>query len=144
MQASFLFTTQPAHFKFRLHNFSDRVVSFYTSKTYNIPMLTIIETPTFQRLWPAYWTEEERAEFAAYLAQFPEAGDVVKGSGGVRKVRWARQGGGKSGGVRVIYYNRLASGEVVLIFVYAKNEFDSIAGEKLKELKNAIEKAYGR
>jgi hypothetical protein len=46
--------------------------------------------------------------------------------------------------VRVIYYNRLASGEVVLIFLYAKNEFESIAGEKLKELKNAIEKTYGR
>ena len=56
-------------------------------------MLTIIETPTFQRIWPAYWTEEERAEFAAYLSHYPEAGDVVKGSGGVRKVRWARQGG---------------------------------------------------
>jgi hypothetical protein len=69
---------------------------------------------------------------------------VVKGSGGVRKIRWARQGGGKSGGVRVIYYNRLARGEVVLIFLYAKNEFESVAGEKLKELKNAIEKAYGR
>lgn len=107
-------------------------------------MLTIIETPTFQRLWPAYWTEDERAEFAAYLAQTPEAGNVVKGSGGVRKVRWSRKCGGKSGGVRVIYYNRLANGEIILIFLYAKNEFDSIAGEKLKELKNAIEKAYGR
>jgi hypothetical protein len=107
-------------------------------------MLTIIETPTFQRLWPAYWSEDERAEFAAYLAHSPEVGDVVKSSGGVRKVRWSRKGGGKSGGVRVIYYNRLASGEIVLLFLYAKNEFDSIAGEKLKELKNAIEKAYGR
>ena len=59
-------------------------------------------------------------------------------------VRWSRSGGGKSGGVRVICYNRLANGEIVLLFIYAKNEFDSIAGEKLKELKNAIEKAYGR
>jgi len=112
--------------------------------TYNLAMHTIIETPTFQRLWPAYWTEDERAEFAANLAQAPEAGDVVKSSGGVRKIRWSRRGGGKSGGVRVIYYNRLANGEIVLLFIYAKNEFDSIAGEKLKELKNAIEKAYGR
>jgi len=107
-------------------------------------MLTIIETPTFQRLWPAYWTEDERAEFAGYLAQYPDAGAVVKSSGGVRKVRWSKAGGGKSGGARVIYYNRLASGEIVLLFIYAKNEFDAIAGEKLKELKNAIEKTYGR
>lgn len=98
-------------------------------------VLTIAETSTFQRLWPAYWTEEERAEFAAYLAQFPEIGDVVKGAGGVRKVRWSRKGGGKSGGVRVIYYKRLANGEIVLLFLYAKNEFDSIAADKLKELK---------
>ena len=106
-------------------------------------MHTILETPTFQRLWPAYWTEEERAEFAAYLAQSPMVGAVVKGSGGVRKVRWSRSGGGKSGGVRIIYFNRLARGEIVLLFIYAKNEFDAIAAEKLKELKNAIEKTYG-
>lgn len=115
-----------------------------TSKQYNHEMHTIIETPTFQKLWPAYWTEEERAEFAAYLAQNPLAGDVVQSSGGVRKVRWSRAGGGKSGGVRVIYFNRLLSGEIILLFIFAKNEFDSIAGEKLKELKNAIEKANGR
>lgn len=107
-------------------------------------MHTIIETPTFQRLWSAYWTEDERLEFAAYLAQTPLAGDVIKASGGVRKIRWKRKGGGKSGGVRVIYYNMLASGEIILLFIYAKNEFDSIAGEKLKELKNVIEKTYGR
>ena len=50
-------------------------------------MLTVIESPSFQRLWPDYWTEEERGEFAAWLAQHPDAGDVVPRSGGVRKVR---------------------------------------------------------
>lgn len=50
-------------------------------------MLTIVETPTFQRLWPDYWTEDERGEFATWLALTPDAGDVVPGSGGVRKVR---------------------------------------------------------
>jgi hypothetical protein len=47
---------------------------------------------TFQRLWPYYWTEEERGEFAAWLAENPEAGDIVPSSGGCRKVRWARAG----------------------------------------------------
>ena len=105
-------------------------------------MHTIIETPTFQRLWPLYWTEEERAEFAVWLSHNPQAGDVVQGSGGVRKVRWSREGSGKSGGVRVVYFNRLAHGEIILLFLYAKNELDSVAGEKLKGMKNAIEKAY--
>ena len=70
-------------------------------------MYTIIETPTFTRLWPDYWTEEERGEFVAWLALHPEVGDVIKGSGGCRKVRWSRPGTGKRGGVRVIYFNRL-------------------------------------
>ena len=104
-------------------------------------MLTVIETPTFQRLWPHYWTEEERGEFAAFIAQNPEAGDVVKNSGGVRKVRWTRTASGKSGGVRVIYFNKLANGQVWLLFLYAKNTLDSIAGHKLKEMKDAVEKA---
>lgn len=80
--------------------------------TYDHSVLTVIETPSFQRLWPHYWTEEKRGEFAAYIAQNPEAGDVVKNSGGVCKVRWTRAGSGKSGGVRVIYFNRLANGQI--------------------------------
>jgi hypothetical protein len=102
-------------------------------------MHTLVETETFSRLWPYYWTEEERGAFASWLAQNPEQGDVVPGSGGVRKVRWSRAGSGKSGGVRVIYFNRLASGIICLLFIYAKSEFDSIAGHKLKELKDATD-----
>jgi hypothetical protein len=51
-------------------------------------MLTVVETLLLQKQWPLYWTEEERGEFAAYIAASPEAGDVVPGSGGIRKVRW--------------------------------------------------------
>lgn len=104
-------------------------------------MLTIVETPTFRRLWPHYWTEDERGEFAAWLSENPGAGDVVRKSGGVRKVRWTHAGSGKSGGVRVVYFNRLANGEVWLLFMYAKAELDSIAAEVLREMKDEIEKA---
>jgi len=61
-----------------------------TSLTYNLVVYTVIETPSFTRLWPDYWTEDERGEFVAWLALHPEAGDVIKGSGGCRKVRWSR------------------------------------------------------
>ena len=98
---------------------------------------TIIETPLFSRYWPDYWTEEERGEFAAHLAENPEAGDVVQGSGGCRKVRWQHQGKGKSGGVRVIYFNRLASGKTVLLLIYAKSAQDNIAAHILKQLMEA-------
>ncbi|WP_416047432.1 transcriptional regulator [Cupriavidus basilensis] len=103
-------------------------------------MLTVVETPTFQKLWPDYWNEDERAEFAANLAANPDIGDVVRDSGGVRKVRWARQGSGKSSGVRVIYFNRLANGEIWLLLIYAKSKADSIPAHVLREIKMEIEK----
>ena len=59
-------------------------------------MLTVVESPIFQRLWPRYWDEEERADFASFIALNPETGSVIRGSGGVRKVRWVREGTGKS------------------------------------------------
>jgi len=75
-------------------------------------MLTIVETPLFQSLVADYWTEEERGRFCAWLANNPNAGDVVPGSGGCRKIRHGLRGRGKRGGVRVIYYNRRANGEI--------------------------------
>jgi RelE toxin of RelE / RelB toxin-antitoxin system len=104
-------------------------------------MLTVIETITFQRLWPDYWTEEERAEFASYLALTPDAGDVVPGSGGVRKVRWSRPGAGKRGGVRVVYFNRLANGEIWLLLIYSKSAQDNVPAKLLKQLKQEIDDA---
>jgi hypothetical protein len=102
-------------------------------------MLTVVETLLFQKQWPKYWTEEERAEFAAYIAESPDAGVVVPESGGIRKVRWGRAGTGKSGGVRVIYYTRTAEQEVVLLTLYAKARTDNIKGGKLKEIRHALE-----
>ena len=102
-------------------------------------MFTVVETPLFQKQWPLYWSEEERGEFAAYIAQSPGAGDVVPNSGGIRKVRWRRAGTGKSGGVRVIYFTRTAEEEVVLLLMYAKAKTDNITGPKLKEIRRVIE-----
>ena len=111
----------------------------YTPGAYSAAMLTVIETPLFQRQWPLYWTEEERGTFAAYLAEHPNAGDVVPGSGGIRKVRWGRAGSGKSGGVRVIYLTRPAEGEVVLLTMYAKAKLGNLTGPQLKEIRRALE-----
>ena len=102
-------------------------------------MFTVVETPLFQKQWPLYWTEEERSAFAAFLAEHPNAGDVVPESGGMRKIRWARTGSGKSGGVRVIYFTRLASGDIVLLTLYAKSKTDNLTGSKLKEIRRALE-----
>lgn len=102
-------------------------------------MLTVIETPTFARLAAECWTDDEREAFAAWIAHNPEAGDVVPGSGGCRKVRWGRAGSGKRGGVRVIYFNRLASGEIWLLLVYAKSRQENIPAHTLKQIRQEIE-----
>ncbi len=97
-------------------------------------MLTIIESPLFTKLWPDYWTEDERGEFAAFISNNPEIGDVVPGSGGCRKVRWSRAGSGKRGGVRVIYTARLARAAIVLLVIYSKSARDSIAPDILRRI----------
>lgn len=102
-------------------------------------MFTVVETDLFRKQWPNYWTEDERGEFAAYIADAPGAGDVVPGSGGIRKVRWRRAGTGKSGGVRVIYFVRTAEGEIVLLLIYSKSRTDNITGATLKEIRRALE-----
>ena len=55
-------------------------------------MITIIESPIFTKLWPDYWSEDERGGFSAWIAENPDAGDVVPGSGGIRKIRWYEKG----------------------------------------------------
>ena len=106
---------------------------------YDGRMYTIIETPLFTADAKGIWSEDERGEFCAWLAENPLAGDVIRGSGGCRKVRWSRSGTGKSGGVRVIYFNRLANGEIYLLVIYAKAERGNIPGHLLKSIKEEID-----
>jgi hypothetical protein len=105
-------------------------------------MYTIFESPLFTRLWPDYWTEDERGEFSAWLSDNPEAGDVVPNSAGVRKVRWGRQGSGKRGGVRIIYFNHLKNGQIWLLTVYAKSKVGNAPAHILKALKEEIERCH--
>ncbi len=102
-------------------------------------MYTVVETPLFQRLADDYWTEEERSSFVSFIAANPETGEVVPGSGGVRKVRWGMAGRGKRGGVRVIYFNRLSAGEVWLLVLYAKSAAENIPAHVLRQIKEEIE-----
>ena len=102
-------------------------------------MYTIVESPLFTADAKSIWTEDERGEFCAWLAANPQAGDVIAGSGGCRKVRWKRQGTGKSSGVRVIFFNRLQSSEIHLLVIYAKAVRGSIPAHILKAIKKAIE-----
>jgi mRNA-degrading endonuclease RelE of RelBE toxin-antitoxin system len=101
-------------------------------------MITLIESPIFTKLWPDYWSEDERGEFSAWLAENPEAGDVVPGSGGIRKIRWKRKGQGKRGGVRIIYFSELNKGLIWLLTIYAKSNKENIPAHILKALKEEL------
>ena len=103
-------------------------------------MRTVAETPVFVRYAAEVWSESERQEFINFIADNPEAGNIIRESGGCRKVRWSRSGSGKRGGVRVIYF--LASdGTVWLLIVYAKAKFDNLPGSFLAKLKKGVEDA---
>ena len=104
-------------------------------------MYTVVETPTFARLSETVWTADERLGFVSFIAANPDAGDVVPGSGGLRKIRWRRAGQGKRGGVRVIYYNRLTTGEIWLLVVYAKAARDTLPAHVLNQIREELEHA---
>jgi hypothetical protein len=102
-------------------------------------MLTFIETRLFTRLINEYLSDDEYAALQWFLASNPAAGDLVRGSGGVRKVRWSAGGHGKSGGVRVIYYARTHLGEIWMLTIYAKNVAESIPANVLRQIRKEID-----
>ena len=103
-------------------------------------MRTVAETDIFKRYASEVWTEAEREEFVTWIAAHPEAGAIITGSGGCRKVRWATAGQGKRGGARVIYF--LHTDEVVwLLIVYKKAKFDNLPTSFVAQLRKAVQDA---
>jgi hypothetical protein len=102
-------------------------------------MFSFIETKLFSRLLSEYLTDDEYALLQAALADAPDRGAVVPGSGGVRKLRWAQPGRGKSGGIRVIYYAKTRDGVIWMLTIYAKNEEGSIPAHVLRKIKEEFD-----
>ena len=101
--------------------------------------MVFIETSTFTKLLPDYLNDEEYRALQEYLLKKPDAGDIVKGSGGVRKVRWAPEGRGKRGGVRVVYYWKKPDHEIWMLTIYSKSERSTIPGHILKQIAEAVD-----
>ena len=101
-------------------------------------MFTFIESSVFERILPVYLDDDEYSEFQQFLMQNPEAGELVPGSGGVRKVRWARPGMGKRGGLRVIYFVRYQPNEFWMLTLYAKAQREDVPAHILKQLLEAF------
>lgn len=83
-------------------------------------MFTFIETLTFEKILPLYLADDENAELQQFMVVNPEAGSVIPGSGGIRKLRWKRKGIGKRSGVRIIYYIRYSPNEFWMLAIYAR------------------------
>ncbi len=97
-------------------------------------MQTIVELPEFQKRVSGLMREEEKASVINYLASHPQSGDLMQGTGGIRKLRWSAQGKGKSGGVRVIYYFHSESMPLFLLTVFGKGEKASLSKAERNEL----------
>jgi hypothetical protein len=102
-------------------------------------VFTFIEAASFERLRAAYLDDDEFAELQAFMMENPEAGDVVPGSGGVRKLRWRHGGSGKRGGLRVIYFVRYQPNEIWLLTLYAKAREENVPAHILRQLKEALD-----
>jgi mRNA-degrading endonuclease RelE of RelBE toxin-antitoxin system len=110
----------------------------HTAVPYNMFML-FIEATAFTKHVYDYLSEKEYHGLQIFLLQSPEAGKIVRGSGGVRKVRWAMAGKGKSGGVRVIYYFKRQDNEIWLLTIYSKNEIENIPAHILRQIAKEIQ-----
>lgn len=101
--------------------------------------LYILETSGFTKRFDKLASDKERLTLYQLLEQNPKAGDVIRGSGGIRKLRLARQGMGKRGGLRVIYYFYDARGMVSLLTVYAKSEQEDLTAKDIRLLRDLAE-----
>lgn len=77
------------------------------------------------------WSEAERHEFIDFIASHPDAGDVIPGAEGARKVRWGREGLGKRGGVRGVYWHWVEDQVVLLALLYAKSDRDNVSRKRI-------------
>lgn len=93
--------------------------------------MLFVETSAFTKHLPAHLDDDSYAALQALLAAQPDAGRVIRGSGGLRKIRWGSKGRGKRGGIRVIYYWRAPEGRIYLLTVYGKGvKADLTAAER--------------
>ena len=104
--------------------------------------MVIIETSVFTRRGSELLPDEEYRKLQAALVNRPNVGTIIPGSGGLRKVRWALPGRGKRGGVRVIYYWAVEQEQLLMLFMFAKNERDDLSPAQLKILRQIVEDEY--
>jgi hypothetical protein len=107
------------------------------------PRMRFIETPIFTRALMVLLDDQEYQSFQLALLHRPERGAVIRGSGGLRKVRWPRPGQGKRGGLRVIYFWDEASETFYMLYAYPKNEQEDLTARQLRLLSRLVREEFG-
>lgn len=119
------------------------VRSVYVGNEY---MQTVIETPVFIKDAAAIMSDTERREFIDHIANHPRQGDLIRGTGGLRKIRWGVGAQGKSGGARIIYYYHSEDVPIFLITAYAKSDKGTLTDKERKQIRGLgkqLASAYG-
>ena len=104
--------------------------------------MVVIETSVFTRQLRALLPDEEYRKLQAALVGKPTLGPLIRGSGGLRKLRWALPGRGKRGGVRVIYFWAARQDQLLMLLMYPKSERDDLSPSQLKLLRKLVEEEY--
>lgn len=101
--------------------------------------MVFIETALFTKLLDGYMSDDEYQALQEYLMEHPKSGDIVRGGGGVRKMRWSLGNKGKRGGIRIIYFWKSQDNEIWMLTLYAKSEKAIISANELKQIAQEIE-----
>ena len=104
--------------------------------------MVILETPIFTKRLLTTLSDDEYRLLQQYLVQRPGAGKVIPGSSGIRKLRWAKEGQGKRGGVRLIYYWFVTRETILLLFIYPKSIREDLTPDQIKKLRKIIDEEY--
>ena len=102
--------------------------------------MIFVETSLFTKLLGDYMDDDEYKRFQGYLMENPEIGDIITGTGGLRKIRWSLDNKGKRGGIRIIYYWQASVDQLYLLTLYAKNEMADLSSNEKKALRQMIER----
>jgi hypothetical protein len=104
--------------------------------------MVIVETSIFTHRVTKLLTDDEYRELQEVLVNRPDAGPLIPGGGGLRKIRWGASDHGKRGGARIIYYWATTQGSILMLFIYAKNESDNLKPDQIKKLRQIMEKEF--
>ena len=105
-------------------------------------MMVILETSVFTRQVRQTLTDDAYRDLQLELVGHPDAGVLIQGSGGLRKLRWSVAGRGKRGGLRIIYYWAVAQDQLLMLFLYRKSKREDLEPEQLRRLRAVIEVEY--